>query len=309
VNARALDAPFLGVGVGLRPKHFARVLEAPDPAQLGIDFFEAISENYMVPGGRPPRVLAQVRARFPVVLHGVSLNIGSADPLDCGYLAELAALARRTEPAWLSDHLCWTGVRGRNLHDLLPLPYTEDVLAHVCERVKQVQDRLGRRIALENPSSYFAYRADAMSEAEFLALVAERADCGILLDVNNVFVSAKNHGFDPERYLAQIPAERVFQIHLAGHSTQGALRIDTHDQAVCDEVWALFETAARRLGPVSTLIEWDDRIPELEVLVAEAARARQILARAARQEVGDGAGTAASARLAAAPALAAHHRA
>jgi uncharacterized protein (UPF0276 family) len=308
VNARAQDAPFLGVGVGLRPKHYARVLAEPDPARLGVDFFEAISENYMVPGGRPPRVLSEVRARFPVVLHGVSLNIGSADPLDRDYLDELAALARRFQPAWLSDHLCWTGVRGRNLHDLLPLPYTEDVLAHVCARVQCVQDRLGRRIALENPSSYFAYRADAIPEAEFLARVAERADCGILLDVNNVFVSAHNHGFDAERYLAQIPAERVFQIHLAGHSTRGALRIDTHDHAVCDEVWALYEIALRRLGPVSTLIEWDDRIPELEVLVAEAARARAILARATSLEVGNGA-DAASARLAAAPALAAHHRA
>jgi uncharacterized protein (UPF0276 family) len=302
---RAHDVPFLGVGVGLRTKHYARVLAEPDPARLGIDFFEAISENYMVPGGRPPRVLAEVRARFPLVLHGVSLNIGSADPLDRDYLDELDALARRYEPAWLSDHLCWTGVRGRNLHDLMPLPYTEDVLAHVCERVQRVQDRLGRRIALENPSSYFAYRVDAIPEAEFLARVAERADCGILLDVNNVFVSAHNHGFDAERYLAQIPVERVFQIHLAGHSTRGALRIDTHDHAVCDEVWALYEIALRRVGPVSTLIEWDDRIPELEVLVAEAARARVILARATSLEVGDGA-DAASARLAAAPALAAH---
>ena len=306
MTERASDAPFLGVGVGLRPRHYARVLEAPDPAALGIDFFEAISENFMVPGGRPLRVLGQVRESFPLVLHGVSLNIGSADPLDRDYLDELAALARRCEPAWLSDHLCWTGVRGHNLHDLLPLPYTEDVLAYVGERVQRVQERLGRRIALENPSSYFAYRADAMSEAEFLARLSERADCGILLDVNNVFVSAHNHGFDAEHYLAQIPRERVFQIHLAGHSVEGALRIDTHDHAVCDEVWALFESAVRRIGPVSTLIEWDDKIPELEVLVAEAARAREILARVARSEESDGA-EAARARRTAAPARAAHH--
>ena len=283
ISARA-QAPFLGVGVGLRPRHFARVLEAPDPQQLGIDFFEAISENYMLPGGRPLRVLEQVRERFPVVFHGVSLNIGSADPLDSDYLAELAALAQRYQPAWLSDHLCWTGVRGRNLHDLLPLPYTEDVLAHVCERVSRVQDRLGRRIALENPSSYFAYRADTIPEAEFLARAAERADCGILLDVNNVFVSAHNHGFDAERYLETISRERVFQIHLAGHSRQRKLLIDTHDHPVCDEVWALYESALRRLGPVSTLIEWDEQIPELEVLVAEAARAREIQARVVREE-------------------------
>jgi uncharacterized protein (UPF0276 family) len=297
--------PFLGVGVGLRPVHFAHVLAAPDPARLGVDFFEAISENYMLPGGRPLRVLEEVRARFPVALHGVSLNIGSADPLDADYLDELAALARRYEPASISDHLCWTGVGGHNLHDLLPLPCTEAVLRHVCERAQRVQDRLGRRIALENPSSYFAYRADAMPEAEFLARVAERADCGILLDVNNVFVSAHNHGFDPEHYLAQIPAERVFQIHLAGHSTQGALLIDTHDHPVCDGVWALYESAVRRFGSVSTLIEWDDRIPEFEVLAAEAARAREILARAT-QETGDGAGRA-RARCAAAPSLAPHH--
>jgi len=303
----ASDAPFLGVGVGLRPKHYPRILETPDPARLGIDFFEAISENYMVPGGRPPRVLHQVRARFPVVLHGVSLNVGSADPLDAGYLAELAALVRRYEPSWVSDHLCWTGVGGRNLHDLLPLPYTEAALAHVADRVMRVQDRLGRRIALENVSSYFAYRADAMPEWEFLVRLSEHADCGILLDVNNVFVSAHNHGFDPERYLAAIPPERVFQVHLAGHSEQGPLLVDTHDHAVRSEVWGLFETALRRLGPVSTLIEWDDRIPELETLAAEAARAREILVRVAREEERDGASGAAGASRSPAPALATHH--
>lgn len=304
---RAADAPFLGVGVGLRPKHYPRILAAPDPGELGVDFFEAISENYMVPGGRPPRVLEAVRAAFPVVFHGVSLNVGSADPLDGAYLAELAALARRYEPAWISDHLCWTGVRGRNLHDLLPLPCTEDVLAHVAERVQRVQDQLGRRIALENPSSYLAYQSDTMPEWEFLARIAERADCGILLDVNNVFVSAHNHGFEPLGYLAGIPAERVFQIHLAGHSEAGALLIDTHDHPVRDEVWALYEAALRRLGPVSTLIEWDDRIPELEVLAREAARAREILARVAREEAWHGASGDAGARCGAGSALAPHH--
>jgi uncharacterized protein (UPF0276 family) len=295
------------VGVGLRPQHYPRVLEEPDPAPLGIDFFEAISENYMLPGGRPPRVLEQVRAHFPVVLHGVSLNVGSADPLDTGYLDELAALACRYEPAWVSDHLCWTGVRGRNLHDLLPLPYTEAVLTYVAERVLRVQDRLGRRIALENVSSYFAYRADAMPEWEFLARIAEHADCGILLDVNNVFVSAHNHGFDPERYLAAVPPERVFQIHLAGHSEAGPLLIDTHDHSVREEVWALYETALRRIGPVSTLIEWDDDIPALSTLSAEAARARAIMARVAREEEWDGTSRAASSGCAPGPALAPDH--
>jgi uncharacterized protein len=277
----AASPPFLGVGVGLRPDHYAHILDGADPARLGVDFFEAISENFMVPGGRPPRVLDDVRARFPIVLHGVSLNVGSADPLDASYLAELDALARRTEPAWISDHLCWTGVGGRNLHDLLPLPYDDEVVAHVADRVTRVQDRLGRRIALENVSSYFSYRADAMPEWEFLARVAERADCGILLDVNNVYVSAHNHGFDPAHYIAAIPRERVFQIHLAGHAEQGPLLIDTHDHAVRAEVWRLYELAVNRLGPVSTSIEWDDRIPSFDTLAGEARRARAILARVA----------------------------
>jgi hypothetical protein len=308
-RSRAREAPFLGVGSGLRPQHYSRVLEAQGPEQLGVDFFEAISENYMVPGGRPPRVLEAVRARFPVALHGVSMNIGSADSLDADYIGELDTLVRRYEPAWVSDHLCWTGVRGRSLHDLLPLPFTEAVLAHVAERVMRVQDRLGRRIALENVSSYLGFRSDAMPEWEFLTRLAERADCGILLDVNNVFVSAHNHGFDPERYLAAIPAERVFQIHLAGHSEQGRLRIDTHDQPVCEAVWALFESALRRLGPISTLIEWDDRIPELDVLVAEAARARDTLARVAREEKWDAVDAGVRPRRDPGAPPAAHHRA
>jgi hypothetical protein len=299
--ARA-DAPFLGVGIGLRPVHQPRVLETPDPRRLGVDFFEALSENYMVPGGRPPRVLEEVRRHFPVVLHGVSLNVGSADPLDADYLDALAALIDRTRPAWISDHLCWTGVRGRQLHDLLPLPATGSVVTHVAERVMRVQDRLRRRIALENVSSYFAYRADEMPEWELLAAIAERADCGILLDLNNVFVSAHNHGFAAERYLAAIPPERVFQIHLAGHSEQGDLLIDTHDHPVRDEVWALFERVVRRLGPVSTLIEWDDHIPPLEAVAAEARRAREILARVAREEEWNGADGAVGTRRDPAPA-------
>lgn len=277
----ASGAEYLGVGIGLRPTHYAEILADPSAKTLGIDFFEAISENYMVPGGRPPRVLESVRNSFPVALHGVSLNIGSSDPLDADYLDRLDALARRFAPAWLSDHLCWTGVNGRNLHDLLPLPLTESALHHVVERVSRVQDRLGRRIALENVSSYVAFREDEMPEWEFLAGIAARADCGILLDVNNVFVSAHNHGLDAETYLDSIPGERVFQIHLAGPSEAGPLLIDTHDHPVREEVWALYERVIRRLGPISTLIEWDDRIPELERVAAEAARAREILSRAA----------------------------
>jgi len=301
---RPAEAPCLGVGVGLRPVYSPQILERAGDPELGIDFVEAISENFMVPGGRPRRVLGEVRRALPVVLHGVSLNVGSADPLDAGHLDALDALARRVEPAWISDHLCWTGTGGHNLHDLLPLPYTEATLRHVATRVARVQERLGRRIALENVSSYAAFSHDALTEWEFLAGVADAADCGILLDVNNVFVSAHNHGFDALRYLAAIPPERVFQIHLAGHSVQGELLIDTHDHPVRPEVWTLYEAALRRIGPVSTLIEWDDRFPPLEVLVSEAARARAILERVTREwDDGDGA----AARGAATAPLAAHH--
>ena len=256
-----------------------RSLADPRAGSLGVDWFEATSENFMVPGGRPLRVLEAVRSSFPLALHGVSLNIGSADPLDEAYVDRLLELARRFEPAWISDHLCWTGVNGENLHDLLPLPFTDSALRHVADRVARVQDRLGRRIALENVSTYACFAEDAMAEWEFLAGVAERADCGILLDINNVFVSAHNHGMDAEKYIDAIPSERVFEIHLAGHSEAGPLLIDTHDNPVRREVWELYERAIRRLGPVSTLIEWDDRLPPFATLAAEAARARAITER------------------------------
>jgi uncharacterized protein (UPF0276 family) len=271
------NVPFLGVGVGLRPVHYPDVLERAARGALGVDWLEATSENYMVPGGRVLRVLGEVRSRVPVVLHGVSMNLGSVDPLDRTYLSELRALVDRFEPSWVSDHLCWTGVGGRNLHDLLPLPYTDEVVRHLAERIRQVQDRLGRRIAVENVSSYVEYAASTMPEWEFLGAVAEEADCGILLDVNNVFVSAHNLGFDAATYLDAIDPTRVFQIHLAGHSVDGALLIDTHDHPVREEVWALYARALRRLGPVSTLIEWDGAIPGFERLQAEAARARTLL--------------------------------
>jgi uncharacterized protein (UPF0276 family) len=271
------NVPFLGVGVGLRPVHYPDVLERAARGALGVDWLEATSENYMVPGGRVLRVLGEVRSRVPVVLHGVSMNLGSVDPLDRTYLSELRALVDRFEPSWVSDHLCWTGVGGRNLHDLLPLPYTDEVVRHLAERIRQVQDRLGRRIAVENVSSYVEYAASTMPEWEFLGAVAEEADCGILLDVNNVFVSAHNLGFDAATYLDAIDPTRVFQIHLAGHSVDGALLIDTHDHPVREDVWALYARALRRLGPVSTLIEWDGAIPGFERLQAEAARARTLL--------------------------------
>lgn len=263
-----------GFGVGLRPPHYEEVL-AERPA---VDWFEVISENFMVAGGRPLHVLERVRRDYPVVLHGVSLSIGSADPLDDDYLAALDRLARRIEPAWVSDHLCWTGVGGHNAHDLLPLPYTEEALAHVVERVQRVQDRLGRRILLENVSTYLEIAGAQMTEAEFVAAVAERADCGLLLDVNNVYVSAFNHGFSASGYLQTIPVGRVQQFHLAGHADRGAFLHDTHDHPVGDAVWELYRQAVGRFGPVPTLIEWDDRIPPFARLREEAERARTVAA-------------------------------
>jgi hypothetical protein len=276
-SRRPAEAPFLGIGVGLRPAHYAEVLERGPRGELGVDWFEAITENYMVRGGRLPRVLAAVRELAPIVLHGVSMNVGSVDPLDQRYLDELTRLVRRFDPRWVSDHLCWTGVGGRNLHDLLPLPYTEEVVRHVAGRIRRVQERLGRRIAVENVSSYVSYAESRLMEWEFLSAVAEEADCGILLDVNNVFVSARNHGFDPAEYLDAIDPARVFQLHLAGHREDPPLLVDTHDHPVCDEVWALYARVLRRLGPVSVLIEWDGNIPSFDRLCEEAARARAIL--------------------------------
>jgi uncharacterized protein (UPF0276 family) len=263
--------PPLGHGVGLRTEHYADVL-ARKPA---VDWFEVISENFMVPGGNPRRVLREVRERYPVVMHGVSLSIGTTDPLDRRYLDELAALAAEVQPAWVSDHLCWGSIDGTMAHDLLPLPFTEEALAHVVDRVRQVQDHLGRRILLENVSSYLTFRHSAMPEWQFLAEVARQADCGILLDVNNVFVSAHNHRFDPREYLAGLPADRVGQIHLAGHSARGELLIDTHDHPVPDGVWDLYRQAVALLGPRSTLIEWDAQLPGLDGLLHESALARR----------------------------------
>jgi len=266
--------PLLGHGVGLRPRHFPDLLAAPPP----VGWLEAVSENFMAPGGRPIAVLEKVRRDAPVALHGVSLAIGSVDPLSGPYLDALAALVERIEPVMVSDHLCWGRHGGRWLHDLLPLPWTEEALAHVVDRVGQVQERLGRRILLENPSSYVAFRDSTLAEWEFLAEVARRADCGILLDVNNVYVSARNLGFDPLAYLDAIPAERVGYLHLSGHTDKGPYLLDTHASTVPAPVWALYREALRRLGPTPTLVEWDDRIPPLDALVAESHRAAEIAA-------------------------------
>lgn len=266
--------PSLGFGLGLRTPHYAALLDGV-PA---VDWLEIVSENYMVPGGRPLHWLDRLRARYPMVMHGVSLSIGSSDPLDADYLHRLARLADRVEPAWISDHLCWTGVAGINMHDLLPLPYSEEALAHVAERVQRVQDRLQRRLVLENVSSYVEYHASTLPEWAFLAEVAVRADCLILLDVNNIHVSAFNNGFDPQAYLAGIPVERVQQMHLAGHEDNGTHIIDTHDHPVAAEVWSLYRAAIRRFGGVSVMIERDDKIPPLPELLGELETARRIAA-------------------------------
>ena len=267
-------APFLGHGLGLRREHYAAILAGESAG----DWLEAISENYMGVGGRARAVLLAVRERYPMTLHGVSLGIGGTDPIDEGYLDALKALAAEVEPAWVSDHLCWTGVGGRTSHDLLPLPYTEESLANVVSRVAHVQERLGRILVLENVSSYVGYRVSTMPEWEFVAEVARRSGCGLLFDVNNVFVSATNHGFDARDYLRAIPPESVWQFHLAGPSEMGPLLVDTHDHPVRPEVWELYREAVARFGEVSSLVEWDDHIPDLAVVRAERDKAAAIAA-------------------------------
>ena len=264
--------PFLGHGIGLRTKHFPELLEQGRRA----DWFEVITENFLHVGGRPRAVLEAVRVDRPVVLHGVSLSIGSVDPLNEEYLRDVRELADAVEPAWVSDHLCWGTFGRHNAHDLLPMPFTEEALSHVVSRVVEVQERLGRRILLENVSSYLSYAASTISEWDFLAEVARRADCLILLDVNNVYVSATNHGFDALAFLHGIPQDRVAQMHLAGHQDLGTHLLDTHDAPVPDPVWALYRDAVRRFGRASTLVEWDDRIPPLDEVLAEAEKARSL---------------------------------
>ena len=263
------DLPDLGIGVGLRTVHFPHILSAkPD-----VDWFEVLSENFMDTEGRPLYVLDQVAERYPVVLHGVSLSIGSTDPLDFEYLKKLKALAARTRAHWVSDHLCWTGVMGRNVHDLLPMPYSEEALLHTVARVRTVSDVLERPLVLENPSSYVEFAQSTMPEWEFLSRLAADADCGLLLDVNNVYVSAFNHGFDARTYVDAIPADRVVQYHLAGHTNMGTHIIDTHSDHALPEVWDLYARSVARTGPVSSLYEWDDDIPEFDVVLAEARKA------------------------------------
>ena len=268
-----------GFGLGLRTAHYGSFLAAPQR----VDWLEIISDNYLVPGGKPLAMLDAIRERYPMVMHGVSLSIGAISGPDPAYVKALAALAKRVRPLWVSDHLCWTGVHGRNLHDLLPLPYTEEALRLVVRHVRQVQDALGRRLLLENVSSYVEYTSSRMSEWQFLRAVCEEADCLLLLDLNNIHVSAVNHGFDAREFLRALPAGRIQQIHLAGHTDHGDHLVDSHDHPVADPVWALYREAISRLGPVATMIERDDHIPPLPELVAELDIARRISSQALRQ--------------------------
>lgn len=264
--------PFGGFGLGLRRSHYADFLEQ----EVSVDFVEVISENYMVDGGRPLRILEQVRAKHPVIIHGVSMSIGSAGGLDEGYLAKLKRLEQRIDPLWVSDHLCWTRTSAHNSHDLLPLPLTEEALQVVCENIDRAQSYLGRPMLFENPSSYLTFPEDEMAEWEFLREMTRRTGCYLLLDVNNIYVSAQNHGFSSDDYLAGLPLERVRQIHLAGH-TPGEIIIDTHDREVCDDVWALYAKAMAMIEqPVATMIERDDKIPPLPELLTELDRARTL---------------------------------
>lgn len=269
---RRFDVPDLGVGVGLRIPHYPYLAQAAPP----VPWFEVITENFLVDGGAPRYWLDHFRERYPVVLHGVSMSLGSDEDPD--HTDRVVALARQVGSPWVSDHVCLTRAGGVQTHDLLPVPYTEEVLRHMVERCKRIAGRLSVPFVVENPSSYLGWRASEMPEVEFLARLAEDADIGILLDVNNVFVSACNHGFDPVAYLDAVPAGRVVQVHLAGHSVRDGWRLDTHDEAVCDEVWALYRHAVARIGPVSTLIEWDANLPTFPELRAEAEKAAAVRA-------------------------------
>ncbi len=281
-----LSSQVNGFGLGLRVEHYRDFIEPNLDRDARVDWLEVISENFMVPGGKPLFYLDAIRARYPMVMHGVSLSIGSIDPLDLQYLADLKALAHRIEPAWVSDHLCWTGVDHTNLHDLLPMPYTEEALQHLCRRVDQVQNYLDRPLVLENVSSYIQFKSDEMSEWEFIAALSKRSGCELLLDVNNIYVSSVNHQFNAKTYIDAMPAAQIRQIHLAGHEDHGDYIIDTHDHEVCEPVWALYDYAIRRFGMRPTMIERDGNIPPLAALLTELnvarRRAVQALAGASR---------------------------
>jgi len=263
----------LGHGVGLRTRHYGELLER---GASGAPWFEVISENYFEPGGRPWAVLDRLRRDVPVVMHGVSLGVGNADGIGDKYLPQLRTAIRRIEPAWVSDHLCWGALNGRYAHDLWPLPFTEEAIARAVENVSRTQDAIGRTMLLENVSSYVTFGESTMPEWDFVTEVARRADCGILLDINNVFVNGKNHGFDPAQYINAIPPELVGQLHLAGHTDCGTHLLDSHVGPVPDAVWEVYRKAVARFGSVPTLVEWDEEVPSYDVLLAEAKRAGAI---------------------------------
>ncbi|WP_095146242.1 MULTISPECIES: DUF692 domain-containing protein [unclassified Pseudomonas] len=266
------STPSLGYGLGLRSAYYQQILEQ-SPA---VDWFEVVSENFMVQGGKALYYLDAIAERYPLVMHGVSLSIGGPHALDPEYLQQLKALAERVRPAWISDHLCWSRGSAHQLHDLLPLPYTEESLSYVADRVRQVQDVLQRPLVLENVSSYVRAAADEFSEWEFLATLSAVSGCELLLDVNNVYVSSRNHGFDAWTFIEALPAQRIRQLHLAGHHDYGDYVIDTHDHPVSDPVWALYQRTLDHLGPVATLLERDDHFPPFEELLAELKKAREL---------------------------------
>lgn len=273
--------PYLGFGLGLRPNYYEEILtRKPD-----LDWFEILSENYLVPGGKPLYYLDKIRQDYPIVMHGVSLSLGSSDALDMDYLKQLSNLADRVEPVWISDHLCWTGVDGLNVHDLLPVPYTHEAIHHIVSRIQQIQDFLGRAILIENVSSYLTFRQSEMTEWAFLSEIVKKSGCYILLDVNNIYVSSVNHQFNALDYIHSMPADRVAQIHLAGHSNHGDYIIDTHDAPVIQPVWDLYANTIQQLGPVSTMIERDDNMPPFEELLNELEHARRIVKQVLTEEV------------------------
>jgi len=267
-----MNTSSLGFGLGLRTPHYDAILAARPKA---VEWLEIISENFLDAHEGYWEFLIDLRRDYPIIMHGVSLNIGSTDPLNVDYLSKLKKLANHLDAPWVSDHLCWTGVNAHNSHDLLPLPYTEEMLTHIATRIQQVQQVLGRRFVLENPSSYLEFNSSTITEWEFLARLADQTGCGLLLDVNNVYVSAFNHGFDAQTFIDAIPASAIAQIHLAGHLNLGTHIVDTHDGHVIDEVWKLYEYTIRTKGMIPTMIEWDEKIPEFDVLLAELAKAKQ----------------------------------